>query len=495
MTGASLLLHMRESVKEQIKEVSEAEVKQAEHQLNYFYGDTNKGLKKGLIDEQRKKIIEDDGILKIIEDQGKSLANLHVDYSNLNAIRVQTAEEPNVQKLKNIGEKSYTSLKAIMRRIEELRMRRNIINDGDKDLLKKIDDFLNSDNLKNVEKELKKIEEEARKRRGSDAVKDVHLDDEWLKQHKSTFIDVLNDLISRTSIASDREMLGLVSEYLVSVLPYMYQNNLQEATSKLLGSLIDENWVGSQRTAKILNEDLVFGVKHGERNSKNGVVKWEQLGINNSEVDFTYTQNKVDALIKLSSSKKLNASVKNYNVQAEAIHILKGSSILKYLQLYPELGTHYLNITAHANQREKAPAIDIKQAHTAMLVALGTHALAGGLYGADKEGMIKKLNAADVLVVNWRNGKNGHFRVYPIYKMLDKIEDSLIFNAEGRDLSQPVEWNNPFVFLTGHENRGRALHGQYKAGYVRCIKILQQLHNTQLSASIDVKNLDKSKNF
>jgi hypothetical protein len=40
-------------------------------------------------------------------------------------------------------------------------------------------------------------------------------------------------------------------------------------------------------------------------------------------------------------------SVKNYFEGANVIHLLKGTSLIKYLQLYPEFGNHYLNITAN----------------------------------------------------------------------------------------------------------------------------------------------------
>ena len=38
------------------------------------------------------------------------------------------------------------------------------------------------------------------------------------------------------------------------------------------------------------------------------------------------------------------------------IHLLKGTSVIKYLQLYPEFGNHYLNITANIGRDDPAPS-------------------------------------------------------------------------------------------------------------------------------------------
>jgi hypothetical protein len=80
-----------------------------------------------------------------------------------------------------------------------------------------------------------------------------------------------------------------------------------------------------------------------------------------------------------------------------------------------------------------------------MLIALGAHALAGGLYGvAPNSKTVQKYKGADILIINKRSKAGGQFVVYDISSLINNIEKALEFSG-GLDLNIPQEWSNKFL--------------------------------------------------
>lgn len=488
MTGSQLLHTMRQAVRKNIPVVSNGAVQQFEKQLNYFYGGTYNN-KAGLTQQQREQIVQ--ALLRILENEGKSLAGLGIDASNLSAVKVKSAKNAGQTKMGNIGQGSSTTVEAVIRRIEELEKRFQWLQNesiADQHLAKKISDFLqlyqNSQIPQSLNQALSNsITKKLMQQAGVTVTTTGYLGKEWLNANKS-FIDDLNELIRETALVNDAMIMGAIAEYVPLILPNVYEKGLQRGTDEIIKEFtkaIEKGGVGNQRSAKVLLENRVYGVSEGGKST--AASRWQKLGVHGSQAYINYTQDKVDINAKLIGDNQiLKASVKNYAMGAKTIHLLSGSSLVKYLQIYPQLGNHYLNITANIGRQpwECAPSIDVQYAHQAMLVALGAHALAGGLFGAKKNSAIQKLDAAEVLVVNWRNGNRTKFKVYPIYKIIQNIEQYLDFRG-GADLSKPVEWHNTYI--------GNFSEKDPRLAYARSINLINELHKQQLSVSLRVSKL------
>lgn len=484
MSGAKLLQEMRRATLKSIPVVSMNEVIHAETVLNYFYSESHDWTGKELTGVDRQQIIS--VLTEIMSDQGKKMAGLSINPETL----AVTDQGYKVNQMSKIGKGSKTTLNAVFSRIEELVLRRNSLlnNPFDQELLEKLNNFLfqfekNNNKLMNDLRNSAKQHPYARlmiqdlPQRSNQLISDNNV-------ISRSFIDDLNNLMTLSATTSSAILAGDVAEYVTAIMPYMYENCIKgnvQNLKKIFANKLESAVTGQSRTAKILVDKNVYAVHEVEKNAQS---HWQKIGKKGEVAYVNTTQDKIDVQINLGTNQQpLLASVKNYAYGTSSIHLLRGTSLLKYLQLYPELGNHYLNITA--NQRinsdgqssaDVAPMVDVVSAHKAMLVALGTHALAGGLYGKQTGGQIQKLGAAHVLVVNWRRNKKGksQFRVYPIRDLLDHVEQIMDFD----NLNATTIWQNEYKVADSGE-------------YARCIDILKQLHVQKLNVSLRASALKR----
>ena len=493
---SKLVNDLKKDIMSNIKKrtLSKNDIKEAQNMLNFFYG-KSQGRNAGFTAEQRAKLL--DIVKKHMEKEGKNLENLKIDDSNLSALQIQTSTE-----IKDAGRArrdlqgtQFTYVDAIYRRLEILQKRVDAGLVGG-DLRNEVNTFLKSaqgiyeQTRDLVEKKLSKLPQDANT---PNTLNIRFKESDWLQKNR-TFIDELNKYMQLTSVATDIEITGLLCEYISAIMPEIYTSALQGNIDALIkddfiDQLIKDNHKGQERSAKVLIKDWIYGGRSTHQHNNSSFVPINIIGKLGQKINITQTQNKVDINFKLSDNRVLPASVKNYAEGASAIHILKGTSLLKYLQLYPSFGNHYLNITANKKRSNtnRAPAIDVAEAHRGMLMALGAHALAGGLYGADNARNVQKYKGAEILIVNKRSNKGGQFFVYDISTLIDKIETALIFNKGGLDLNKPIEWENQYIYTQAA--RQRKGPNNYRTAYGRCINILQQLHAVKLDISIDARYL------
>ena len=415
--------------------------------------------------------------------------------SNLSAVKIKTQANTNTNPtdIRNhlIGSQ-HTYADAVYRRIQELHRRANMGVIGG-DLANRVDNFFKT--YDSLCKQVKNILETTATNNNIQLskLKNIRLDSAWVAAN-SSFISELNKLMDLTTLSTDIEITGLLGEYASAVMPAAYeaalQGTLDEFIEKNLVNTIKQNYMGKDRSAKVIMDDLVYGARRGSRQNKDkGLTSWNAIGKYGQQIDFTYTQNKADISLALSGNRKVLGSVKNYFEGANVIHLLKGTSLIKYLQLYPEFGNHYLNITANKGRQpnERAPRSEVTKMHRGMLIALGAHSLAGGLYGAAQgSNVVQRYKSADVLIINKRSKSGGQFTVYDISSLIDNIEKSLEFSG-GMDLNTPQEWSNKFL----HTQAMRLTSGpqRFRTAYARCINILSQLHAVQLSVSLKTSHL------
>ena len=494
-SASKLVDDLKKSVIKNIKSknLTPTDMLYLQNALNFFYGQNKNIQKIQITEQQREKLLQ--ALLKQMESEGKRLNGLVVDTNNLSAIKVKTSAQGqnNSTRIRNniIGSQ-HTYADAIYRRIQELKRRTDMGVIGG-DLATRIDNFFNSYNSLCLQVENILTAQAAANNVQISELKNVRLGSTWIKQN-SNFIDELNKLIDLTSLSTDIEITGLLGEYASAVMPEAYeaaiQGTLDEFIEKHLVKTLKENYVGSERSAKVIMDDLVYGGAHGQRKNKSGsLTSWSTIGKYGQKVDFTYTQNKADIMLSLSNNKKVLGSVKNYFEGANSIHLLKGSSLIKYLQLYPDFGNHYLNITANKGRQpnERAPRSEVTKIHRGMLIALGAHALAGGLYGvAPNSKTVQKYKGADILIINKRSKAGGQFIVYDIGSLINNIEKALEFSG-GLDLNTPQEWSNKFL----HTPTMRLKSGpqRFRTAYARCINILSELHAVQLNVSLKTSHL------
>ena len=484
----------QEQLKSLVPDIPYLTLKDLERKLNFFYGDS-KSNKNGpsLTEKQRAQL--QDILYQYLAKHSKNIKDYKIDFSDLSAIRVMTDDMTPVKSKgnsKNLTGQKFTWASAVMSRLEKLRKLTNQI-DGAGDLLQTLNQY-----EKDYNEILKKIETEwsaSNKQISQSSVEAFYKQENINETFKfNNFIDRLNEMLNQIVVLISTQILGDLGEAVTAVMPEVYQAALNGSVDECFKSLVqtlEKNVVGKQRSAKIIDETKVLGARNTNKLNKKGKnVEKLQIGAFGIETNLTYTQDKIDVMLNVNGGSPIAASVKNISAKSDSINILSGASLLKYLQLYPVFGNHYLNITANLRSDEngkslggaaKAPARDVAVMHNALLSTLGTHALIGGLLSKKSGGSgIYKAGTAEVLVVNTHGNGKGRFRVYAMSKLLDNIERNI--KVSGSITNTPKEWHNQFLSA----NTGKT---RFQAAYARCIIILQELHAAKIQVSLLTKGL------
>lgn len=459
-------------------------LKELEKQLNFFYGNGTGKTSPKLTKEERNKLQA--GLLQYLQSKTKDMDKYHIDFSDLSAIRVQEAGTVQVGSRalgKDLQGTKFTWARAVMKKIDELDKIVQRFPEASVDLSVRLDQF-----KVQYEDLLKEISVRKQNNRQISQI-EVDNSNDYGGAKFQTFIDGLNDMLHMVTVLISTQILGELGESVTAIMPHVYQAALTGGVEQVLSSLsqtLDQYKIGNQRSAYILDPNKVLGVRANKRqNAKGKLIDTIKIGDFGAEAHLTYTQDKIDVMLKLSEGKAIPASVKNVAANSDRIHILSGSSVLKYLQLYPVFGNHYLNVTANIRVDEdgrqltgpaKAPARDVAVMHNALLSTIGTHALIGGLISKRKEGNnIYKSGKAEVFVVNTHGRGQGRFRVYAMANLLDNIERHI--QIEGDVTNEPKEWVNKYI----KTKEGKSAH---QAAYARCITILHELHAAKLRVSL-----------
>lgn len=487
ISGAVLLQRMKKATYRNVPGISAAEVASLEQQLSYFYGTPHNN--RTITAQERNNIVA--ALTQYIRQQVGGLANFTIDPNTLQV------SFPRVQGQRNYAplSRSFTSIDGILNRIQELIARYNILRQSSdrnhRNMATQIRDFLDNYRNSNFEQQLQDLSQNPTQLAFGQmpmvSLNDAPGQNYWNGIISSNFIDDLNDLIEHSYIVDARYVTGLVAEYMSVIMPNLCGQQISTNTRNLIrqfSTSISQGHVGEQRSVKVILPERVFGAREVEMGSYT-----QSFGRNaqhRTTARVSNTQDKVDVVLTLGQN-RYRASVKNYPVTSRHIRILTGSSLLKYLQMYPALGTHYLNITANGADRPepRAPLVDVQAAHQAMLVALGTHALAGGIYGGRRnesgELDIQRIGTAEVLIMHWRDVANqrASFRVYPIQQILHNIENYIDVEEFRHG---PQIWNNRYIQSANS-----------KDAYARCIQILSDLHRQHLTVSLNTSALDRIK--
>lgn len=473
------------------KKIADGKIKDLENTLNLFFGNSAKINGKSWTSEDMKII--QDAVIAIFT-QSMSQAEIdRLDFNDLNAFSAQTMptiiemvknrqtpgqykayeevkrarQKLGIKDVKTNETKSFTSWKAIDFRIDQIQELRKKIEQKAKKGFKE-DDFIKTvDKLKTAYEELKKEQKTDR----------FDLSDEKNK----SFIDLLNKTTEYLKNHTSSNMIGKMGEEIpkltYALVNYAMINGINSITENLekAAEYCNASMGKVQRSYKQLDKKRVIGGTKEEYLTKS---------FNNADMKLSYTENKIDAEFVLKDNSIIPASIKNYDIESNEFTVLKGVSILKYIQDYPDFANHYFNITAHHDDKRVDGSL-LNDAHEALKMTVGLHALAGGTWGSQtKGGELSKEKMAEVFIVNYHGGgKRGNFKIHLMADLLDKIENNLSLldiKIDGiSDLKSP-EWKNEF-------------HGENKSfrdAYYRIANMLGSIHQKGFSVQINKNTLN-----
>ena len=312
------------------------------------------------------------------------------------------------------------------------------------------------------------------------------------KTRIGNFITAMDDLFDTIKAKSAASAAGIVGEQMALLTAYIASINIDNYVGDLSQELIKvlQNAapgfinVGTDTSAKVLDADRVFGYQ----NANGG---WVENFTKNINSKLNYTQDKIDVVIEVDGEPQ-NLSVKNYNISADQIHILSGSSFLKYLQLYQDFGNHYLNIVpervgnleesgAHPKKNE------IQQMQEAAAQTVAVHALIGGLLGKKfGDNNIVTLDTVQYLVINLRDGVNTKFKVYPVDELLEKITEKGSQTYSGTANKEDIKSYRPKIYWLERTSKNST---HIASPRERILKLLGDMHNVKLQVSLNTSAL------
>lgn len=460
----------RENLKKQIQESGgdkETIRSTLESQLNYFYNlkDDNYvqlGLDDNEAQEVAKKIQQ--VFEKVIKNNDK-LGSAVVDYTDLSAYKSpieDAALQSKINKYKDLNQKQ-TTYDALSRRIQDLIEYRKQIPVGQGKDIKK--------SITNLETKWKSIKNDIDKE--DNEISGKHILTTGLGGKKG-FIAKVNSVIKQAKVKNDKQLLGITGEYMAAIIPFVLNGRINKTVDDIVKEFtddLDKHIVGEQRSYKVLDPKNFIG--------KATMAEF----FDGTELTTSYTQDKVDIVLQY-EQKNIPASVKNINMYAD-IHILQGTSILKYCQFNHEFTNHFLNLTSQHEDMTDASgtiATEIQEARNLMKITIGLKALSGGLLQSTSlanasNNVYTYGDKAELFIVNEHGGPTGgQFKVYFVEDIMkDIINNYQFIKIKDYDENPPV-WTNKRI--------GDDDIKSYKSANIRIAKILQQLHQYQLEVSI-----------
>lgn len=460
---------LRRFVNSRTKKSKQSIKQHLENQLNFFFG------AKGSIESLGYDAQEQQQIQQIIttifqsamQNLKPGMALQGIDWNTLSAWSGLTPVQPLVSSNAGaLGKKdTYTWTTAIESRLHSLANEINRFKNGAKD------STLTAGDVQKVEqlfKQYSQLKSEIERQASKDSISGRRKFQLSGNQVHQSFIKDLNLMINGIKSARLIELQGYLGEYIPAITQYVLENYTKMNTAQLLNNFASNiKVIGNQRTTRLLDPSKFVG-------GSNFTNAFDVGGIN---VKAQGKQDKIDLILNIPNGQQINVSAKNVNLKSPfGINILSGSSLLKMLQDYPTFANHYANITAkHTASDDSRPTADIlSKAHNAMRMTIGAYALAGGMYGADKNNnFIGHSKKAEILLIN--DNSTGRFKVYFISDIISKLINNIeLLDIEG--YNNP-SWSNNWVV----SDRGGK---DVNAGFRRSMKVVAQMHNVKMKVSL-----------
>ena len=440
---SSIAQKLRTQLQQGYPGYNETQRLQLESKLNFFY-DLQSGAANGQNVDSFIQLKQE--LLTYLQNNIKGAGNATIDLNNLSATKIY--ESTGEKKKRNLMGEQFSYYKAIGIRIQRLQQAVNAASTSP-DMIAKINNFFEEYKvlLNEINTHLQSGEGREWAHIVGDKLGPLLVEAKSIaaggKTSRRTFISSLNELNNAISIVTDKYLTGALGEYMAILSPYIAENYGKKTMDELVQGFSDQiknNLKGSEVSFKGVDSSKVIGVQTGS------IFNTAHTLIGTRMTQINYTQDKIDITIQANdNSKPYNASVKNIGSKSSSIHIHSGTSLVKFLQIYPTFGNHYLNITANLgrlSEDEKPSTSDLLEAHNAMVALLGTHALAGGMLGK-KAGIdgFQKLGRADLLIVN-RRSASGRYSVYFISELLDNIDKYITGTFQANKI---VQWHNKYI--------------------------------------------------
>ena len=298
----------------------------------------------------------------------------------------------------------------------------------------------------------------------------------FIKKNPS-FIEDLNQIYEAAKNISLAYYTGLAAEM---AMPYFYScatNYSKNIAIKLAKNLVNnksESLVGQQRSALVLNSNLIATDLTKMSNYS------ATLG-NAGAMQARATQDKVDVILTFNGDNetKLYTSVKNYNLaKSSSISLLSGVSLLKYLQMYGTFLNHYLNVTVeHPDSKDKHPnGTILLYYHNTMLYSLALKALAGGVLKRTSNGTGLS-QMSEYLIIN--DNSSGKIKVYSTKEIMNKLY--YISDIQNFVLLRPII---PSTEYWWNKKQNESGYDPIQNAYRRISMMLTQLNIQKLHVSL-----------
>lgn len=305
------------------------------------------------------------------------------------------------------------------------------------------------------------------------------------------FAKEVQDLLDQAKATTAITLKGYIGETLPIVMQEVYSAFTKGKLGELLANLrteegkktyvydiIKEKYTGYDKSIKATLGSKVLNIKNNAN---------IQTSIQGIKINQMLTQDKVDIILQVPIYGKINTSVKNINLKSGFnIGILKGKNLINYLQDYPQFANHYLNITANKKRDGQKPGSAlIGMAHDVLKLTVALHSLSGGLWGLQDKNATKAVKSpeAEIFLVNDSSGALGHYSVYFISDLMNKIMKNLDY-LEIKGLDSGKEYENKWI-----ENKQEHDKEKMTLAYARVATILAQLRTQELVVSISPRVL------
>lgn len=469
-----------------------------ENQLNFFFNPADsKSVTVGYTQEESERIKQ--AVINICQ---QAISNLNTNDVTWDTLSVsgggsvslsdeELVEIKNASRSKfNPNKKSATTKGAVYRKLQILSAKRDQLADKasnsplsavDKSFIKEVNNF---------EKSYKKLIKELKDDLGTDfkyQEKKTERGDSFKTGGKYSytghegFLQSINNLMNMAKKTTNTLIQGQLGEFIPVASQYVFnriaQVGLEECLNELTNNpsyaidIINGKIVGNTDSRKTISSEKVIG-KHGNDSM--------EVQIGDVKVNTSFTKDKVDIILDLPEGKVINASMKNININ-NGIHLLRGTSSLKFLQEYPAFTNHYLNITANIGRDDPAPESLVQHAHNIAKMTIALHALIGGVWGEQRSGKYDYSAKAELLIINNTKGQRANFKVY----FMSDIINTIIHNiklVEITGLDEPQEYTNKFIVMPDTHPKNRV--PDTERAFARVAKILAQLNTQKLEVQL-----------
>ena len=480
------------------KSISPKSKEQLEKNLNYFLCGKQGLLSRGISEEMSQELI--DAVTKTFKE---SFNDYDINWNKLDVVKAKATADYNksLQNVQNEHSHYIATWDNQLQKLAEAVQAMNGVNMERYNVLQSQLDDLNK-KWENIIKSLgNKVKINKDGLRSGVLINNKIQGFSDFERDYNSLYDILLGKGGKDSLAK-----GYLLEVITAVSTLMLTNKIEYGI-KDIDQLIKKALVGGKENATRKGIDM-WAQRYASASELSKIMHGQKLQYCNGGLfTSTKTQGKSDVQFEI-DTKKVNVSVKNYNLKTnDSLSLVSKSPLRNLIQKDDAFLSHYLNVLTqhgyydHEKRRDEPTFVLRALAHNTMRKLIFARSLAGGgTFELLDSGRTQYSPQADLFVLN--DVHQGRIKVYYIKDILSQVFQDLSLMSIASEITkkrsdgtkttiQGYPKNNNFTFKIDGWKKWKWYPPNGDYGKRRMLQLYEQLYNIKISTEISMELFKK----